>query len=126
MGETALTVTFANGTMTEKTAGFPVVHIDPCEGTGYEITGMSIVKGARNLAAARRFYDWYLTGPAMEIAATVGQFHVPLHQAARRDPRMPDLAAIKLVDYDFARFGTAAMRKHLLDRWERDIGALPR
>src|SRR6185503_11904213 len=53
MGESALNVTFANGSMTEKVNGFPVEHADPCEGTGYEITGMAIVKGARNLAAAR-------------------------------------------------------------------------
>ena len=126
MGESALNVTFANGSMTEKVNGFPVEHADPCEGTGYEITGMSIVKGARNLEAARRFYDWYLTAPAMEIATTVKQFHVPLHKGARLDPRMPDLATIKLVPYDFATYGSSAVRQRLLDRWEREIGALPR
>ena len=44
---------FVHDGVTEALAGFPVKTATPCEGTGYEIGSMSIVKGARNLANAR-------------------------------------------------------------------------
>ena len=34
--------------------GFPIEIVSPCEGTGYEIGSMSIVKGARNPDSAER------------------------------------------------------------------------
>jgi DUF4097 and DUF4098 domain-containing protein YvlB len=33
---------------------------------------------------------------------------------------------IKLIPYDFARFGAAAERKRLLEKWDREVYALPR
>ena len=36
----------------EAAAGFPVGHAVPCEGTGYEIGSMSIIRGARILPVA--------------------------------------------------------------------------
>ncbi len=33
----------------------------PLRGTGYEIGSMSIIKGAKNLENAKKFYDWALT-----------------------------------------------------------------
>ena len=32
----------------------------PCEGTGYEIGSMSIIKGAKNMENAKKWYDWAL------------------------------------------------------------------
>jgi iron(III) transport system substrate-binding protein len=84
------------------------------------------VRGSRNLALARRFYDWYLTPAAMDIGPRVNQWHVPAHRGATPDPRIPDLASINLVEYDFAKFGDSEMRRRILSRWDREIGALPR
>ena len=33
------------------------------------------------------------------------------------------MADIKLIDYDFAKFGSSAERKRLLSRWDKEIGA---
>jgi iron(III) transport system substrate-binding protein len=41
-------------------------------------------------------------------------------------PQVPDLTAMKLIDYDTAKYGSAAERKRLLERWEREINALAR
>ena len=35
----------------------------------------------------------------------------------------PKLAEIKLIDYDFAKFGSSDERKRLLSRWDTEIGA---
>jgi iron(III) transport system substrate-binding protein len=125
-GETGLAVSFNMETETLVQQGFPVDIAYPEEGTSYEVACMSIVRGARNLAQARRFYDWYLTPAAMDIGLQANQYHVPAHRGAKTDPRIPDLATIRLVDYDIATFGEARTRRRILDRWDREIGSLPR
>jgi iron(III) transport system substrate-binding protein len=107
-------------------AGFPIDIVYPTEGTSYEVACLSIIRGARNLTQARRFVDWYLTAGAMDIGPRVNQWHVPAHRGAATDPRIPDLSRIRLVDYDFAKFGDAEMRRRILARWDREIGSLPR
>jgi iron(III) transport system substrate-binding protein len=36
----------------------------------------------------------------------------------------PRLEKVKLIDYDFKKFGAAAERKRLLGRWDSEIGSL--
>jgi iron(III) transport system substrate-binding protein len=125
-GETALAASFNMETTSMQQAGFPIDMVYPAEGTSYEVACMSVIRGARNLNQARRFYDWYLTPAAMDIGPTVNQWHVPAHRGAKTDSRIPDLSTIRLVDYDFAKFGQATMRRRILERWDREIGSLPR
>ncbi len=125
-GETALAVSFNMEVTSMAQAGFPIEIGYPTEGTSYEVACMSIIRGARNLPQARRFYDWYLTPAAMDIGPRVNQWHVPAHRGATPDPRIPDLAQIRLVNYDFATFGQAATRRRILERWDREVGSLPR
>ncbi|WP_270937604.1 ABC transporter substrate-binding protein [Falsiroseomonas oryzae] len=125
-GETALAVSFNMEVASMQQAGFPIDITYPTEGTSYEVACLSIIRGARNLAQARRFVDWYLTAAAMDIGPRVNQWHVPAHRGAATDPRIPDLSRIRLVDYDFARFGDAEVRRRILARWDREIGSLPR
>ena len=63
-GETAVSISFVHDGPGEKMQGFPVETVTPSEGTGAEIGSMSIVKGARNLEAAKKFYEWALTPQA--------------------------------------------------------------
>ncbi|MGL4291358.1 MAG: ABC transporter substrate-binding protein [Phreatobacter sp.] len=125
-GETGLAVTFNMEAQSVIQAGFPVAVTYPSEGTSYEVACLSIIRGARNVAAARRFYDWYLTPAAMDIAPKANQWHVPAHRGATPDPRVPDMSKIKLIDYDIATYGASQMRRRLIDRWDREIGSLPR
>jgi len=39
-------------------------------------------------------------------------------------PLSPKMADVKLVNYDFARYGTTAERKRLLERWDREVGSI--
>ena len=36
----------------------------------------------------------------------------------------PGIESVKLIDYDFKKFGAAAERKRLLGRWDSEIGSL--
>jgi iron(III) transport system substrate-binding protein len=123
-GETAASISFIHDVVTEAQAGFPVKGAAPCEGTGYEIGSMSIVKGARNLDNARKFYDWALTPKAQALAARAKQFQIPSNVATPVSPLSPKTSDVKLVDYDFAKYGTSAERKRLLERWDREVGSI--
>jgi iron(III) transport system substrate-binding protein len=125
-GETGLAISFDMEALSEKYAGFPIEITYPAEGTSYEVACMAIIKGARNEREAKRFYDWYLTPAAMDIGPQVNQWHQPAHTGAKADAKLPDPKRVKLIDYDFAAYGSNARRKQLLERWERDVGSLPR
>jgi iron(III) transport system substrate-binding protein len=122
-GETLASVSFIHDVVTEAQAGFPVKGAAPCEGTGYEIGSMSIVKGARNLENAKRFYDWALTPKAQALAAQAKQFQLPSNVNTPVSPLSPKTADIKLINYDFAKYGASAERKRLLERWDREVGS---
>ena len=38
-------------------------------------------------------------------------------------PMVPKLTDIKVISYDFAKYGSSATRKRLLERWEKEINA---
>jgi iron(III) transport system substrate-binding protein len=101
--------------------GFPVKSVAPCEGTGYEIGSMSIIKGARNLDHAKKFYDWALTADAQKIAAQTKQFQLPSNKGAPQPPEAPRFADMKLIDYDQMKYGSVAERKRLIARWDREV-----
>jgi len=125
-GETGIAVTFLHDGQTEIANGFPVKILVPCEGTGYEVGSMSIIKGAKNLDNAKKFYDWALTPAAQKIGADTKNFQVPSNKAAPPPPGAPKMDEIKLINYDFAKYGSAAERKRLLEKWDREVYAIPR
>jgi iron(III) transport system substrate-binding protein len=125
-GESTFAISFNMETISAQQGGFPVELTYPAEGTSYEVACMSIIKGARNEREAKQFYDWYLTPAAMDIGPKVNQWHAPAHKGATQDARLPDPAKIKLIDYDFATFGSTATRRRILSRWDAEVGSLPR
>jgi iron(III) transport system substrate-binding protein len=125
-GETALSISFVHDGPGEKMQGFPVETTTPTDGTGAEIGSMSIIKGSRNLDAAKKFYEWALTPGAQEMAAAAKQFQLPSHKGARVDPRVPDFKKIKFINYDYAKYGASAERRRLIARWEKEVNSLPR
>src|SRR5438876_343807 len=123
-GETLASVSFIHDVVTEAQAGFPVKAVAPCEGTGYEIGSLSIVKGARNLENAKKFYDWALTPKAQALGAQAKQFQLPSNVSTAISPLSPKVADIKLINYDFGKYGSSAERKRLLERWDKEVGSV--
>jgi iron(III) transport system substrate-binding protein len=122
-GETLIGIAFQHDLVTPAvTSGVPMVVVAPCEGTGFEIGSMSIIKGAANLDNAKKFYDWALTPDAQALAAQANSFQVPSNKNAPTPEAAPKLSEIKLIDYDFAKFGSSDERKRLLGRWDKEIG----
>jgi iron(III) transport system substrate-binding protein len=125
-GETTVSISFVHDGPGEKAQGFPVETVTPTDGTGAEIGSMSIIKGSRNLEAAKKFYEWALTPQAQQFGAAARQFQLPSHKATPLDPRVPDFKSIKFINYDYAKYGASEERRRLIARWEKDVGALPR
>jgi iron(III) transport system substrate-binding protein len=125
-GESLVGITFQHDAVTQAVGGAPVKIVSPCEGTGYEIGSMSIVKGAKNLANARKWYDWALSPEAQAIGAGAKSFQVPSNKKAPVPEQAPKLAQIKLIDYDFAKYGSSAERSRLLKKWDDEVSKLPK
>ena len=125
-GETAVSISFVHDGPGEAMQGFPVATVTPSEGTGAEIGSMSIIKGAKNLDAAKKFYEWALTPQAQQFGAASKQFQLPSNKATPVDPHVPDFKTIKFINYDYAKYGSSAERKRLIAKWEKEVNALPR
>lgn len=125
-GEVYLGSTVLHGVINEIVRGFPVLPVLPCEGVGYEVGSMAIIKGARNIDAAKKFYDWALTADAQQIGLDVKEFAIPTNRSVPLPPQVPKLTEVKVIDYDFAKYGASETRKRLLERWEKEINAAPR
>lgn len=123
-GETGLGIVFMHDAVAQTAEGFPVKSIAPCEGTGYEIGSMSIVKGARNLDSAKAWYDWSLNAEVQSRMKDAKSFQLPSNKTAEIPKEAPKFEDIKLIDYDFKTYGDPAKRKALLERWDREIGAV--
>lgn len=125
LGETTVGIVFMHDAVAQAVAGFPITVVAPCEGTGYEIGSMSIIKGARNMEEAKKFYDWALSAEAQNLALQVNAFQVPSNKGAKTSDKAPDMSTIKLIDYDFVKYGSSDERKRLLQKWDEDVSTLP-
>ena len=125
-GETTVSISFVHDGPGEKMQGFPIETVTPADGTGAEIGSMSLIKGARNLDNAKKFYEFALTAEFQNMAKDVKSFQVMSHKDAKSSPKAPDLAKIKLINYDFVKYGSAAERRRLLKKWDDEIGSLAR
>ena len=125
-GEIAIGSTVLHGVINEIVHGFPVAAVLPCEGVGYEVGSMAIIKGARNPEQARRFFDWALTIDAQKIGLDVKEYAIPTNKSVPLPGMVPKLTDVKVIDYDFAKYGSSDTRKRLLERWEKEINAAVR
>ncbi|MBI3451259.1 MAG: ABC transporter substrate-binding protein [Rhodospirillales bacterium] len=125
-GETTIGIMFLHDAVAEAIEGFPVKVAAPCEGTGYEIGSMSIIKGARNLENAKKWYEFALSPAGQNLGARAKSYQVPSNIDSVTPAQAPKLADIKLIDYDFAKYGSSNERKRLIGRWEKDVGSLPK
>ncbi|WP_122520666.1 ABC transporter substrate-binding protein [Pannonibacter phragmitetus] len=123
-GETGLGIVFMHDAVSMVSEGFPVKVVAPCEGTGYEIGSMSIVKGARNMENAKIWYDWALKPEVQSRMKEAKSFQLPSNKNAEVPEEAPRFEQIKLIDYDFTTFGSSETRKALLERWDREVGAI--
>jgi iron(III) transport system substrate-binding protein len=105
LGEAAVAIVFSHDTVNEiENNQAPLKLTFPSEGTGYEIGGMAIIKGAKHMQAAKLWYDWALTPEAQSLGPTYKAYQAPTVKGAVAS--RPELMEAKLIDYDFQWAGT--------------------
>ena len=120
-GETGISIGFMHDMVKLASTGFPLEIVAPCEGTGYEVGAVSVIAGAQNLEAAIKWVAFSIRPEVQSRSVEVKAFQVPSHVDASVAPESPDLASIKLIDYDFAVYGSTNTRARLLARWDADV-----
>ena len=71
----------------------------PAEGTGYEIGGMGILKGAKHMQAAKLWYDWAITPETQALGPKYNAYQAPTVKGVELSH--PELLDVNLIDYDF-------------------------
>lgn len=121
-GETAIGIGFLHDYSLEKENGAPLQLISPCEGTGYEVGGVSILKNARNLENAKLFVDWALSKEAQELSWQKGQsYQILTNTTADASPLSLKLEGLKLINYDMDKYGAEDVRKALITKWVNEV-----
>jgi iron(III) transport system substrate-binding protein len=120
-GEFGIGISFAHDIQVQQDKGLPVILNFPEEGTAFEIGGISVIKGAKNEAAAQAWVDYVFT-------EAFQRYH---NDVAHRIPVVPGVALsegnyglddVKLIEgYDPTEW--AAERDRLVGRWQEEIGA---
>jgi iron(III) transport system substrate-binding protein len=99
--------------------GYPVVSVFPEEGVQGAISPVALMKGAKDMEAAKAFVDWCLSKRGQEV-----QMAHTAKVGTRPDAEVPEylrgLKKAKIVVPDPALIGE--MRKGILDRWQQEFG----
>ncbi len=100
--------------LTTKSKGLPVDLSVP-EMTGFEIGGVSIVKGGPNTEGAKKFVDWVLTKEAGELNVKLSN-RLSVRKDVPPAPGAPTLDQVKLVQYD--RAWATDNKDRILKKWQ--------
>jgi iron(III) transport system substrate-binding protein len=99
-GEVAIGVSFAFRGAKSKADGAPIEIIVPSEGVGWDMEATAIVKGTKNLEAAKTLADWSISLKANKMYndayAVVG-----IPGVAKPVQYFPDNLVDKMIDNDF-------------------------
>ncbi len=120
--ETTIGIGFLQNYSFEREKGAPIEVIVPCEGTGYELGGVSIIKGARNEDNAKLFVDWVMSKEAQEsMWKDTQDHHILTNVKAQASPFALKPSEVNLIDYDFSKYGSKDIRNRLIKRWLNDV-----
>lgn len=120
LGEAAVGVVFSHDIV----AGIddqklPLTLSFPAEGTGYEIGGMGIIKGAKHPDLAKAWYDWALEAKTQELGKKYQAYQGLTIKGAQ--PPKPELLQVKLINYNFDYCGKN--KAAFVDKFSNEIAA---
>jgi iron(III) transport system substrate-binding protein len=117
-GEAAVAIVFSHDIVNEiENNKLPLVLTFPEEGTGYEIGGMALIKGAKNIQAAKLWFDWALTPEAQALGPVYAAYQAPTVEGVELSH--PELLEVNLIDYDFIWAGEH--KTEFVDKFTNEI-----
>ncbi|MBN1921325.1 MAG: ABC transporter substrate-binding protein [Anaerolineae bacterium] len=119
-GEAAVAIVFSHDTVHEiDDNGLPLLLTFPEDGTGYEIGGMGILKGAKHLDAAQKWFDWAISAEGQALGPKYKAYQAPTVQGVELSH--PELLQVTLIDYDFQWAGSN--KSAIVDKYTNEIAA---
>ena len=119
-GEFAVGVSFAYKGAQLKAKGAPLETIAPKEGVGWDLESFGVIKGAKNMAAAKAFADWSVAKDT-NVMYNEAYAVVAYPGIAKPVKHFPDGLEGKMIENDFA--WAAKNRKAILKTWQDRYGA---
>ena len=120
LGQAGGGIFFIVDALDTKAKGYDVVISFPKEGIGTAAEAIALIKGAKNLDAAKKLIDW-ATSPAMQSQFSKYKINfIPANPAVTLEPSLAEIlkgAKIVPIDPDFA----GANRKRIVDRWVAEV-----
>ena len=119
IGEVAVGIAFSHDIMAKGiNKGYPVVMTFPEEGTGYEVGGLSLIKGGPEPELAKQFIDWCYTKEAQDLFQKDNR--LPVNPKATVKEGSVTLDQVKLIDYDHILAGQS--KDEWVTAWRDRIG----
>jgi iron(III) transport system substrate-binding protein len=119
LGEVGVGIAFSHDILAKGVnMGYPVVMTFPKEGTGYEVGGLSLIKGGPEPELGKKFIDWCFTVKAQDLFQKYCR--LPVNPKATVGKGAVTLDQIKLIKYDAIWAGENNDR--LIKAWRDRIG----
>jgi iron(III) transport system substrate-binding protein len=119
LGEVAVGIAFSHDILAKGiNAGYPVMMTFPEEGTGYEIGGLSLIKGAPEPELGKKFIDWCYSVSAQNLFQEYNR--LPVNPEATVAEGSVTLDQVKLIDYDHILAGEK--KDEWVEAWRDRIG----
>lgn len=119
LGEVAVGIAFSHDILAKGVnKGYPVVMTFPKEGTGYEIGGLSLIKGGPEPELGKQFIDWCFTTKAQNLFQKYNR--LPVNPQAKVGEGSVTLDQVKLIDYNHIWAGQN--KGDMVKAWRDRIG----
>jgi iron(III) transport system substrate-binding protein len=119
LGEVGVGIAFSHDILAKGVnKGYPVVMTFPKEGTGYEVGGLSLIKGGPELDLGKKFIDWCFTVGAQNLFQQYNR--LPVNPKATVGEGSVTLDQVKLIDYDHIWAGEN--KDQMITAWRDRIG----
>lgn len=99
--------------------GYDLVISYPKEGVSYGVEGSGIVKGAKNLPAAKALMDWASTKRLGDVMVSNLINYIPTRPDVVVTNPALDMSQVKLIDVDIAWKGEK--RNYFVERWIEEV-----
>jgi iron(III) transport system substrate-binding protein len=119
-GEAAVGIVFSHDIVNEiENNKLPLELSFPKEGTGFEIGGMGILKNGKNVANAKKWFDWAITAEAQSLGPKYKAYQAPTVKGVKLSH--PELLEVNLIAYDFQWAGKN--KKVIIDKFTNEVAA---
>jgi len=115
-GEVAIGISFAFRAAKSKAAGAPLDIIIPSEGIGWDMEATAIMKGTKNLEAAKTLVDWSVTEDANRMY-NEGYAVIAIPGLAKPVEHFPDGILEAMIENNFE--WAAENRERILAEWQK-------